>query len=45
MDVRVQLYRESQELWLKLTSDLGKGVKRFALKPSRRHLRKLSQER
>jgi len=31
MDVHVQLYREGDELWLKLTSDLGAGVKRFVL--------------
>jgi hypothetical protein len=37
MDVRVQLYWEVQDLWLKLTSNLGKGVKRFVSRPSNKH--------
>ena len=30
MDVRVEILWENQEIWLRLTSDLGEGVKRFA---------------
>jgi len=32
MDVRVEVLWNDQEIWLRLASDLGEGVKRFALK-------------